>query len=725
MIPPNSPDQYARPFRTAEGEPDVATITAQIDDTCRLAWANIESILLNENVRYCKWPGQRDDGRKPAIVSGKPAEPWPGASDTRIRLADRIVNTQVALLKVAARKGRLTITGTTSGDQGDAAAAQNYVDWLRETRMAPNVRRETALAAEWRQSIGLAVMAVTWEQQEARDHERVSLDGLRAALGEDPARAPAVAELIEGVYNADRDAKRAAVTLLTGLYPDLDVSGAYRALKDLRDTGECRLPVRYLRRNEPRWEALKPWRDVFFPVNTFDLDRARWIAWRVLLNGAELEERAVSEQWDEDFTAQVRGSMGKSVLLAIAGQQSPAARRDAYRDRWEEMRGLCEVFYVYYWHTDEDGVPCLWRTVVSPAAPVVAGKRVSGPDEPLGYDCGCYPFVPMVRELTDRYLSDSRGVPETVGTQQNEVKHLRDARIDQTDLTLQPPLIRPEREIGLPLAIKPRGEIAHRRTATTEFMSIPNPAQAALPPEQQGREDALDYHGQNRAADPVRCALMDENLAEEWCEQLAACWKLTLQLAQQFGDSAEFVRVTGGQARVIKISREEIQGQFHLRLRYNPDTLDAERQAEKLAAAERILALGNGVVDNAPIARELVLAHFPEIADTALRDDQQAGAHEIEDEADILNRALASGIESAYADTGQNFALRLQWLQSQLAQPATQDAVRAATPLRQEIVQKRVEHLSFMVQQRQNAATGRVGVQPGPVVTPTTQPAAA
>jgi len=52
-----------------------------------------------ENTRYCRWPGQTSDGKKwnDASNAQKPAFPWDGASDTRIPLADEVVNGWVDL----------------------------------------------------------------------------------------------------------------------------------------------------------------------------------------------------------------------------------------------------------------------------------------------------------------------------------------------------------------------------------------------------------------------------------------------------------------------------------------------------------------------------------------------------------------------------------------------------------------------------------------------------
>jgi hypothetical protein len=49
------------------------------------------------DTRYALWDGQNDEGTKEA----EDAFPWPGASDTRVRLADRVIRNRCRLRKAA------------------------------------------------------------------------------------------------------------------------------------------------------------------------------------------------------------------------------------------------------------------------------------------------------------------------------------------------------------------------------------------------------------------------------------------------------------------------------------------------------------------------------------------------------------------------------------------------------------------------------------------------
>lgn len=695
-------------LRTDAG-PNLKAMQAELTRACDNAVDRMEDLSRDENVRFARWNGQRDDGRLPDLVDGRPAEPWPRASDTRVHLADSIVVDQVALMKAAERKARLTVRGTESGDFGPAGKVQLYLDHLRNTRLRSKVAAEAEIAANWRQTHGRAVMAVTWHQEWAREYETVELSMLAEASEADPAGPAAL--LLASLYEPDKDVRKAAAVLLTQLYPDLDRGEAHRQLDALRKTGAMEVPVRYTRLNEPQWTALKPWRDVFFPLNTEDAQNARWIAWRRVFNRAQVEEKAISELWPEDFVAAVLKTVSATVLDTSA---AAGANRQVFRDTEEEMEGLYEVFYFYYTHTDETGVPCKYRTVMSPHVKAEGGEIPHGPDEPLGYKHGLYPFVFMRRERPDRMMEETRGVAEIAATAQMEVKSLRDARVNQTELYLQPPTIRPEREVGLPLKIRPRGEIGERRAQATRQWEVRNTAQAAEPVENAARRDVDQYFARDRVENPARASLHDQALADDWCGELQECWAMTLQLSQQFELEAVFTRIVGGKPKPFTVTREEIQGRYDIQLYFNTDTLDPERMKAKISLVKDILQPMDrwGVLNFAPALSGIAAYLFPEYADQMVQDVEQASEREVKDEQSNWALIMA-GEEPQMAEAGQNFQLRLEWLKNKLAQPSAQARLQNL-PDSAELVMRRMQHLEFQLQQRDNADTGRVGVPPLP-----------
>lgn len=718
-------------LRNEDGTPNVRALRNELSETCVHASTTYLQMVLDENTRYAKWADQDDSGRKPATVGGLPAKPWAGASDVRIRLADEIVVADIRLMKTAARNGQLVTRGTEGDDTNAASKVQIYLDWLKNTKLRAELKRENELAANWRQGLGYALTAITWKQEWARAYEDVTLEDL-AQLAQptpdNPSGNPGVAAMLQLLASPDRNDLKELAGQLVQMYPDLDRGEAYRQVQALRTEGKMSLPVRELRVNRPQWEALKPWRDVFFPLNTGPIQRARWIAWRETITLSEADGRILSDGWSEEFAEAVKKTVGATILTSLTSNTRDTQRRHIFQDTGEEMTGLCEVFTDFYYYTDDKGVPCLYKTVFSPHV----GKQkddpqadLCGPDGPAGYDHGLYPFIEHRRERPDRMLVETRSTPAIVATSQLEVKALRDGRIDQTDLGLRPPVIRPEREVGLPLTIKPMGEIGERRQKSLTFLEVPPIPTHAEPLEAEARRDVERYFARNRTENPVGAGLADQDLAADWCEELAEGWAMTLQLAQQFQGDVEFSRIVGGTPVKFSVGRDEIQGAHDIQLFFNPDTLDAAKQQAKTERLQNVYVPLDrfGVINLAPIISGLVSQDFPEYADQALRGVEQASAAEVKDEQNNWGLML-SGTEPEMVEHGQNFQLREQWLQNQLAQPGAQ-ARLAALPDSQVLVQRRLAHFQFMQQQHvTNANTGRVGVPDANVQTAPIRPAA-
>jgi hypothetical protein len=319
----------------------------------------------------------------------------------------------------------------------------------------------------------------------------------------------------------------------------------------------------------------------------------------------------------------------------------------------------------------------------------------------------------MRREYNDRLAAESRSTPELAMTQQAEVKAMRDGRVNRTDLELQPPVIRLEREIGLPLAIRPRGEIGERRgNSLREWRMAPAP-QAVPELEEAGRRDAYRYFARNRTEEPVRAALYDQDLIDDWCGELEECWVKTLQLSQQFEAPEVFARVVGGDPVPWEVSNDELRKQWDLQIMFNSEQFDPERVKAKVETYTKMIAPLDltGQVDAAPIVRYLVQYYFPEVADEALRDVEHATAKEVRDEQ--INWALMlAGEEPPMHEHGQNFQLRLQWLERKIEAPETSQRL-ASAPDAAQLVERRRQHLRHMVEQKTiNAQAGRVGVAP-------------
>ena len=139
---------------------------------------------------------------------------------------------------------------------------------------------------------------------------------------------------------------------------------------------------------------------------------------------------------------------------------------------------------------------------------------------------------------------------------------------------------------------------------------------------------------------------------------------------------------------------------------------DLETMKEKFGLLKEIAAMDrHGVMDGANFVREAVAMVDPSMADRLVGDPQAAAMQEVEDERSNVAKIVA-GIEPGMKAQGQNYGLRLQTLMREVEQNPVLGQRIASQPDSRAIFENRVKHLQFMLQQQENANTGRVGTEP-------------
>ena len=81
-----------------DGKPDIKLLQHELQRSLYNG-ANIAKLNANDDMRLCRWEGQTEDGKKHSDYrqDQDPAMPFEGASDVRVRLADKLINELVAV----------------------------------------------------------------------------------------------------------------------------------------------------------------------------------------------------------------------------------------------------------------------------------------------------------------------------------------------------------------------------------------------------------------------------------------------------------------------------------------------------------------------------------------------------------------------------------------------------------------------------------------------------
>jgi len=651
---------------------------------------------LNYNLRYCLWPGQDDSGRKLSSVLGKPAFPWDGASDSRIRLADMIANERVRMLKNSFAKSRMSILPTESTDMQAGRKVETVIKWLLNSHCAAMTKREIELAANIRETYGLAVMGVFWRRTTRNEVLTFRLDSLQQTFAE--TGDPNLALIIEAILDPTQEelVARQMEMLLPG-------QGTAANVRQLREQGFFEYDSPYIFENIPDWQAYEPWEDIVFPPSTYDLQRAPFIACRELLQESEIREREVTEDYDPKWIEEAvkhkgvyrrnaRNLYRMTDTILLSDDRDLIEVWRVYQKKWNESLGAMEVICTHMQPSVTDRV---------------------AKSEPMGYEHGQYPFVELPLERTSRPLVESRGVPELLATHQQEIKTQRDFRADRASLTILPPLKVPANRGKLDIVLGPAKQLPERRPGEFQWMTPPAPDAGTIEIEAATRRDVDEYFGIPRAdLAPQRSALAQQDLVDTWLADCSLILAQTFQLAQQYLDDIQFVRVAGGMPMPFRASRQEIQGKYDMRLDFDARTFDSEALQIKIKGMIELLPLDvMGVVDRVGLVKFLFSAIDPTMAEFLIKDVEAAAQQEIEDE-QLQYTKIAAGTEPPLKGDGQNAQLRLQTLQGIVqANPAVQQRYQQDEIFRN-MLDARMQAFQFALQQQQNAQIGRVGAQP-------------
>ena len=660
-----------------------------------------------DKARYMRWDGQATDGRKHRELLGTEALPWENASDTRIPLCDEIIQDLTAVVCAAASRAQVKAVPAACSDEARAQAVTKLVNHFRRLRRR-ELMRERELVASHVFTYGVAAWQVSWERQVSYHRTKFSL----AQLADFP-DGPALMQLV-----LDPALEDAAVESAQRLVGTLSRAQARKVVRELRNRGVADVPNPYVTYHGPSWTARKASQEIFWPVSTTDLQRARCIYVRDFLSETELRENVLTEGWDEAWVEAALKTRGM-VTTWDDEVTNLVHEGDLYSgvNRMDTKEQLVEVLWAYVRTVDPENVPEVCCTVFCPnAAKDERGNGIWAKHGPLGYAHGKYPFVEVQQERLTRRLVDSRGVPEVAATWQDEMKVQADMLADRTQLEVNPTLLVPASKLGEKYRIGPgvKARVFSGQQALG-YLEPPkgNPALAfevvasvlrraasywGLP-----HPDVLPAKWQTRLQKVVENFLAAE---EEVCVQ-------TLQLAQQHLTPEEMERIGGGLPG-FPTSPQDIAGEFDFELVFDARDLDMEFTFKKLDAVSKLVVPNDrgGAIDYSKMTAVALASIDASLAQTVLQDRAGASAKLFDDvNKDVALMAL--GNEPRYPENDPTAGAKLQFLQQIIgANPKYQGALQQDERFR-ELVENYGKSLQqSVVQTGQNVVTGRTGVKP-------------
>lgn len=685
---------------------------------------------LAQETRRAYWPGQSPDGRKwPAEWKNTDRPfpgPWPGASDARIYLADEIVRERVLIQMAAMQRAELQIAPRNNDPQNtNKAALWRLVGAYFIEQAEADLLAAGGLLAQTVNTFGVGLVKVDWrkvyrlqervmtaqmviEAYVANAVERFSPTTEEELRSITEAAAQAMAGMLQDKTQKPQLAN--AVLLADAMCPEME---AVRVAGRLQN-GAAEVPYATLKLAEdrPLVTAKIPWVHVFWHPGADKLDNSPWIAeveW--FADKGALRAEGERQGWAEEFmeevceggeghTLQSKASWalsGADVGLALSSADLPTGTQQGYQ-------------IVTLWHqcTSKAGLTAWYRTVLHPTCGGLALHEKS----PHGHLS--HPFVELTAEDT-ALLVTSRGVPEILASNQQEMKLQVDTRADRSALDTNPPWIVPALGNSGNVDIRPGVQIPKKNySRESDIMPLtwPNNAASSVELEKSAKERADAYF--------VRGPLVDPDIKHLYWGDLAArfmgAWKRIVRKVwtaiQDNVASVTASRIAGVEVN-LNATSADLEGEPCIEFTFDAGDLSMEKLGKKLEWIAKLLVPldAAGSIDRDALVKMALTSLDPKLAATVYRDQGSVTQKEVDEEMEAMAQIVA-GLEPSLPEGGINAALRLQVMQHAIAKSPRLQRLMGEDEQVQAVMKSRAERLQFQIQQRQNAVIGRQGGQP-------------
>ena len=670
-----------------QDEPDIKTLRYAYDQTVTELEAYFDLCRTSYDDRRNWWPGKSRDHRK----HGADAFPWEGASDIECHVIDERITRLVSLFMSALKRANVRAFPVESSDVARSKLVSGFLKWMVSSGYIPRFYREMELGANYLLERGILITYVGWHREDRRFLQKLDINQIAQI-------SPEVALAIQEGGN-DED----LVVLLQATFEGTSPKRAKKALKELRKNGETELPIVRRQINAPEVKTLAPDGDFFFPPYVTDPQRAPYCFWRTYYTPQELENKVVTDGWDEDFVDYViehyRGVNIDSIEREQEGRRSISLTDNAY-----EAEELIEITYGYQRLIDpEDGSEGIYCTVFH--------RDFNGNEMAQGYakfellnGYEDYPVVVTKLSEDSKRLYDTNTIPSVLRGIQNQVKVERDSRIDRNSLATLPPILHPVGQA--PNDWGPGRMIPYRRKGDLDFAPTPAYNQGSLEMEQtqQSQADRLVGLDEGSAISQIR----QQFLVDKFLSHTAEVLRMAFKCFQRFGPDEVFFRVTGT-PDPIQFNKGNPDENFDILINFDVQNTDPETVKSKLQQFVQLNQLNANNRLNVDNLLDIAAAEIdPVMADAVLQPVETAQQEMVKDVTDDLAK-IYSGIEMPARPSGASIAIQV--IQQYTSQPDIAQRLQT-DPAFAERLQKYAGQYTFQMQQAQNAQIGRVGTAP-------------
>ncbi len=704
---PGSPDVLA----FASDTPDINALQQEYQDAWNQDPDAAGRIARAEDIRYTRWPGQTQDGLKhqDKMPEGRRAMPYDRAPDCRVPFVDGTVQTLVDTDYAAFWNARVKTAPATASKLSAAQSAElrQVISWMIHGPLRAELVDQVEFASQVENTIGWVVLHTTWRRKEQLRLVTLNFDQIMELAQQAPPES-----LLQSapVLIKDPTAEDEATGLIQTLFPNLKAARARKVVQQLRQDGQAEFPVPDQVENIPEIAVLVPWQDFILPIEaTANPGMARCMFRRMFFTEAALRDRAREEEWNKDFVEAACKTKGEAMENGTTVEHDVDANMQ-----------LIEIAYAYNRAVDDDDIPGIYCTVLSPhlQAGQPGAKQLYGRHWLVDLAHGEYPFDFLTTEVTGRRPGDARGVPDVLATSQLEMKQQRDATYVFSQLSTTPPLLKKGTTASrLPPEF---GPLAVMNNATGQdwawFPPPPGRPDMAFKIIEDVRREGEDYYGVPRAdMPPMRWQPRQQRrVTRNLSHWGTAFWKLAV-LAYQNLSPEELASLLGRPPALTAtmVCRHRLLFWFDIRAQ---DPAWVETLLQQIT--QMVLpADAAGVVDRAKLVQFALAYIDPTLAEEVTMDQagaKQAMFKQVRDEIG----SVMQGNEALYVENDPTAKSKMLFAQQIIgANPDYQMELSPKhpgfNPRKRQLMEKYMKNLQQSAVQQDNKTIGRLGVRPG------------
>jgi hypothetical protein len=681
----------------ASEKPDIQYLNDELNRSLYYG-GNMSRLTTSDDQRMCRWEGQSDDGKKHEEYLGFEPFPFEGASDVRNRLIDSTINQLVMLCMTSWQRANIRVNGIEINDAEKSAAAQTLMHWIVNNRIRAELEREAELWCQYAFQFGWSAIHVGWERRVAVRPEKITTQDIGAAAQQGNGILMKVFETIQSGV-ADDLAK-----LMISQALGCSEKEANSILNDLIKNGEAFYNQPYIQKNLPVVAALKPFDEIAFPPETVELQEARMIFKRTFMSEVQMKSVGLTEGWSQEFMEEAVNTAGKSGYLH---DSNLIPLINSVPNAVEKANNLIEIVYAYARQLDKDGKSAIYYTVFCPQTQ----NDLFGKHEVLDYAHGEYPFVELRRERLRRPVVESRGVPEILFTDQEELKAQHDAARDRTAFEVMPPMTC-SRRLASNQRIGPGQLLPVNNKDDYAWLPPPSgtPATAFNLMDRIELKVAQQFGLYHPNVVPTQTQMTQQYVVNNFFLSWSQVYRQMFCLAMQYMLPEEIERIAGVPLAATGI---EINQMFDFSVRFDVRELDTAYVLEKLKAINQfVLPMDTGGnIDRAKLIKATVDAIAPETAHNIFIDQQTATQKQYKEVQNDL-ALMMLGLEAQYVENDPQAGVKMQAMQDILSKNPKAQQMAQSDGVFQALLQNYQKNLQMSVMQQQNAQIGRTGVTP-------------